>query len=503
MTTGIDRLTEIGHQVLGYQHDKVKKAREVREKIQPLLFRQPGVTAIDIGFMINQTEDKFTDEVAVRVHVENKFDPAGLKALFGRKSIAELHYEQFVEKGSVAPPLKARQTDPSTTVRIKGIPIDIIEASYLPSATFQVEEPKVCNEFFHNLEVEAYSRTPINNLVGGASLGTARGPAGTLGAVVWDRTDGTPCILSNWHVLAGDLSATAGLPCYQPALFDGGTAEHEVGHLKRWHFGIHGDAALAELNGERPYAAGEILGLWAPVVDIVEPKLGMPVRKWGRSTGFTKGFIDGIDLTINIDYRQLGTQRFEDQIHIAARRPGEELSGPGDSGCLWLTKFTPSASKDEVRPAERYLIPGRTELQKQRNNEIDQKLQRLAQAIQDLGPANIADEFRDIEPLKCRVYYAVGLNFAGDVPGIKSGEFAVASRLCDLAHLLNFSMRPVFFPHSGLVARGEDHSTARRDRGRNRDSHPAAARGGGFVGPAAGRGQALGGPVPTADPERP
>lgn len=240
---------------------------------------------------------------------------------------------------------------------ICGVPIDIINAQYTPSITHPggdansgvfVKEPQTSDQLSSD-ELLLVGRGRVNPMVGGISVGTVTGQAGTLGTVVWDRTDATACMLSNWHVLAGSPSAQVGQPIYQPALFDGGTESDVVAHLKRWHLGEAGDVALAELAGNRHYAAADVLGFWHPVSGTLEPKLNMEIRKWGRTTGFTEGFIDGIHLAINIDYGNQVVRAFKDQFHIAPLYHGQDVSQVGDSGSLVVTRYKPVESKKEAR----------------------------------------------------------------------------------------------------------------------------------------------------------
>ena len=241
---------------------------------------------------------------------------------------------------------------------ICGVPIDIVNAQYKLSTMHPggdaesgvfTDPPKGSAEL-DNKELELMGRGRVNPLVGGISVGTLNGQTGTLGAIVWDRTDGTACGLSNWHVLAGGTSAEVGQPTFQPALFDGGTQEDVVGHLKRWHFGEDGDVALTELSGSRHYASGEILGLWHPVSGCLEPKLNMEIRKWGRTTGFTQGFVDGVHLATNISYGRGVVRSFRRQIHIAPLYVSADVSRSGDSGSLVVTSLKPIVQQSKTSP---------------------------------------------------------------------------------------------------------------------------------------------------------
>ena len=261
-------------------------------------------------------------------------------------------------------PIKRTQTLQDVRLCISGVPIDIINAEYNPSISHPggdansgvfADPPKRSNELEDD-EHLLIGRGRVNPLVGGVSVGSITGQAGTLGTIVWDRTDGTPCVLSNWHVLAGTPTAQVGQPTYQPALFDGGSENDVVANLKRWHLGEEGDAALAELSHNRHYASGEILGLWHPISGYIKPELNLEVRKWGRTTGFTEGFIDGIHLATNIDYGNGVIRFFKDQFHIAPIYAGENVSQTGDSGSLVVTSFAPLEQRRDLEALKAWLL---------------------------------------------------------------------------------------------------------------------------------------------------
>jgi hypothetical protein len=117
----------------------------------------------------------------------------------------------------------------------------------------------------------------------------------------------------------------------------------------------------------------------------------MVVLKSGRSSGVTWGFVDGLYFSTMIDYGNGVVREFEDQIHIAPLPPKDEftppfpISGPGDSGALWVTK--------------------------------------------EGGKG----------------YRAVALHFAGDLPRSAFGEYALANPIRIVKERLNFSFRPRFF----------------------------------------------------------
>jgi endonuclease G len=190
-------------------------------------------------------------------------------------------------------------------------------------------------------------------------------------------------ILSNWHVLAGASAASVGEGILQPGRIDGGT--QVVATLTRMVLDARMDAAVATLNGTRGHAT-EILGLGS-VTGIDAPTLGMNVVKSGRTTGITRGVVDGVSLSTSINYGDPGIVAFSNQIRIVPRAPWPavdyEVSMGGDSGSVWL-------------------------------NEANRR--------------------------------AVGLHFAGETDPTPASENAICSPIGPIATELNFSFLPVLCP---------------------------------------------------------
>lgn len=332
------------------------------------LLRLPGVTAVDIGYRIRK--GVFTNELALRVHVESKLDD-------------DYFAHRPNEYVSASRTIKGKGPAPKVFCGIgkQTVPVDVIEAGYqitapLPRPSTVVEIPRRSGDINR--------RRRLDPLVGGISIGSPRASVGTLGALVFDTTDGSICILSNWHVLAGHMHAGRGTPCFQPGPFDRGGPNDVVARLKRWSFDSQTDAAIAELTGSRHYCAGEILSLFQQISGWSHPYLGMKVQKSGRSTEFTQGFIDGLYFSSAIEYSNGIVQVFEDQIHIAPLDPYYRLSEPGDSGSVWVTNTNGKG------------------------------------------------------------YRAVGLQFAGDLLRSAFGEYALANPMSVVADRLEISFRPVF-----------------------------------------------------------
>lgn len=327
----------------------ISAAIDELDKVRKDWLKRPGVTAVDVGYKIK--DGKITDELAVRVHVRRKIPDEALD-----------EYEIFSTSD------EPKKQGPFS--------IDVIEAEYGPERML-----------VELLQPEAVDRhSSVDPLVGGVSVGNPRVTAGTLGAIVWDKTDGEVCILSNWHVLCGSSTCIAGEDIYQPGVYDGGTAADKVAELKRWRLDRHADAALARLTGARGYSR-DILGL-DPITGIEEnPTLGMTVIKSGRTTGVTEGFIDGVSLSATIDYSGGTIQTFHDQLHIVPLPPWPavdvEISRGGDSGSVWIDKATNKA---------------------------------------------------------------VGLHFAGETDPSPTAEHAIANRMVKVAELLKLSFTPLFVP---------------------------------------------------------
>ena len=454
---------------------RIKLTRTYLQKIKHVLLRIPQVSAVDAGFLFCESKCRYVPQVGIRIHFEIK-ESHKQPNLNCWPEIPRHYFQQMLCllgtkrfwvldkcKGNRSKPRASSQFrshkmkfDCCVCVLIKDrhnkyrrLYIDLVPARYQAAAHgIRTERPIPNTEGFHDEAIARLGRYPVNPLVGGISVGNPQGSAGTLGMVVWDTKDGAPCILSNWHVLSGVPGSRIGQPVYQPALFDGGRPERDrVGCLKRWLFDSHGDAALAQIDNGISYESGEILGLWLPIWEAVQPRLGMEVRKWGRASGFTKGFIDGIDMAVKVEYSNVGFQEFDCQFRIAPICAGQEVTLPGDSGAVWVTK----AQIDTVPHELRAYATGYPHKNFHKKKSKARRLQ---------------------------VYFGVCLQFAGDVPGSSLREHAVASSLHDLSHRLHFSLRPVFHHPDNIVAQPEPRrlQVATRDftsEGRQQCRYPA------------------------------
>ena len=166
----------------------------------------------------------------------------------------------------------------------------------------------------------------------GVSVGHPDITAGTIGACV--TKGNTRYILSNNHVLANENQGNNGDDILQPGPFDGGTSGDKIGDLSQFvdiNFGGINtiDAAIAST------AAGDLLnstpsdGYGTPKSNPIAASVGMRVMKYGRTTGQTKGRVQGINATVSVGY-DTGSALFVGQIVIG----GGGFSAGGDSGSL-------------------------------------------------------------------------------------------------------------------------------------------------------------------------
>lgn len=277
-----------------------KTKKEIKDKF---FAKNPNIIGVGIGKKI--VGGKETDEICVRVYVKSKMPEEILKPEFVLPKEIEIMGRK--------------------------IKIDVIE----------METPKAFDAYTHR----------VRPLMGGYSVGHKDITAGTIGAFV-KASDGKPCILSNNHVLANNNLAKIGDAILQPGPVDGGSDPADrVATLKqfvpiktisysKYMLGSYTEADINQLD----CALGEIL----PGIDyelrtaeyeyphtVVEPSVGMLVKKCGRTTGFTHGRITDISLDVAVAYgsgKSPPIGLMEDQIMIVSTQSGASFSAGGDSG---------------------------------------------------------------------------------------------------------------------------------------------------------------------------
>jgi hypothetical protein len=239
--------------------------------------------------------------------------------------------------------------------QINGIPTDVVQSGI----------------------IKAFSNTTKQRpALGGDSIGHYTITAGTLGCIV--QKNRQLMILSNNHVLANSNEGKKGDEILQPGSYDKGTIADKIATLSEfvpisfienglpntdcpiskgsalflnflsYIFGRKSrlkayrleaitnvvDAALAKPLNETDVLQ-EIRGI-GPIIGTKEIELNMEVHKQGRTTGYTKGIVDQIDVTSQVSYGANKTAVFTDQIIITS---SEGLfSQPGDSGSAVCSK---------------------------------------------------------------------------------------------------------------------------------------------------------------------
>lgn len=203
---------------------------------------------------------------------------------------------------------------------------------------------------------------------GGVSVGHGAITAGTLGC--WVTKNGQKVILSNNHVLANSNDAEIGDPILQPGPFDGGNfPQDHIANLTQFvPISFEGEpsecqfanavitvfnAGCRVINSNIRYRVvkvqaednlvdaaiatpldpadvkDEILNI-GPIQGTVAGELGMAIKKGGRTTGFTTGQIQQVDVTANVQYGAGQIALFTDQLLAGAMSQG------GDSGSAVL-----------------------------------------------------------------------------------------------------------------------------------------------------------------------
>ena len=135
----------------------------VRDNARKFL-EDPNITSVGVGFKVSKGTRTKQHCIQFTVH----------------KKVAETAIEDL---GSTLIP---------KTVRIGStdVPTDVLERNFVPSYMLLKAAP-----------VKDKRKQRLATLAPGISVSNFRGTAGTLGLIVFDAKDGTPYMLSNWHVL--------------------------------------------------------------------------------------------------------------------------------------------------------------------------------------------------------------------------------------------------------------------------------------------------------------
>jgi hypothetical protein len=170
----------------------------------------------------------------------------------------------------------------------------------------------------------------------GAQIQVPGANPGTLGAIIRDG-NGNACLISNCHVLSGDLASGVGMPVFQPQLSAIGSREiatvTQVIPLRDQHTNW-ADVAIARLTAE---ASAEIPSVGF-LTGVGEPEDGMPVVKYGFRTGLQEAFLESIDTDFQQAYG-LRNMRFK-EVHVYL---GDGFADLGDSGSVIVDATTRQA----------------------------------------------------------------------------------------------------------------------------------------------------------------
>ncbi|HEX9374154.1 MAG TPA: hypothetical protein VF897_24285 [Roseiflexaceae bacterium] len=285
----------------------------LRQAIRNHLF-DPNVHMVSLG-LPEKGGQIVEDELAIRFHVREKFSPIRL----------ELALERGDTSSDLREPIKVGRFQFQT---------DIVQGRYRPHV-WPWRRP------WPNPAPSDPRAQPAAPLRGGIGISDEFHNAyGTLGAKVIDRASGAEMILSNWHVLVVEWRARPGQRIYQPARGDGGAFADTVATLTRDVMSVNLDAAVATLTGARALINDQLdLG---PLRGVGVPQLGMEVVKSGRRTGITYGRVIDVLATARISYGTVD-KIIRNVMSIEPRTSVEEVSGPGDSGSIWIDQATMQA----------------------------------------------------------------------------------------------------------------------------------------------------------------
>jgi endonuclease G len=282
--------------------------------------RDPNVSSIGIGYKV--TDGQRTPQLSIQFTVNEKASTP--------EALAELDTTPLPK---------------TITVDGVGVPTDVLERSYAPAFRL-VPEPVTMNR-----------KVRVDPVVPGVSVANVHVSAGTIGAIVYDRANGTPYVLSNWHVLHGRDGAI-GDDIVQPGPHDDNRVQlNRLGRLVRSHLGIARDCAVASIEDRDFDPTTTELGVVPE--QLGEPELDDRVVKSGRTTGVTHGIVRRVDTIAQINYGgAVGVQNigcFEIGPDPDRRPPMRSAAAvtPGRSGCSPRTGLPRRSLRDCTSPERR------------------------------------------------------------------------------------------------------------------------------------------------------
>ncbi len=229
---------------------------------------------------------------------------------------SELTLKIYVTEKVARGPVSTFGTAPAS---VGGLPVDVEEVGAIVPQLYNRRYPR-----------------PVRC---GVSIGHPQVTAGTLGCLVVTRNNHL-CLLSNNHVIANSNNARLGDPIIQPGRADGGVVPGDrIAILENF----------VRINFPGPNLVDAAVG-WTSfsLVDPrlvtytlnptpVAPRLGMTVKKNGRTTQSTVGTVTDLSVNISVGFPG-GVAQFRNQIGV--RGAGGPFSRGGDSGSLIATANT-------------------------------------------------------------------------------------------------------------------------------------------------------------------
>jgi len=187
----------------------------------------------------------------------------------------------------------------------------------------------------------------------GVSTGHPSITAGTIGCRVIDL-EGHVYALSNNHVYAAENQAETDDNVLQPGTYDGGVdPDDAIGTLSDYEPIVFGDganvidAAIALSSTAQLGNATPSDGYGTPRSTTAEATINQKVKKYGRTSGQTKGVVWAINATIEVGYSNNNTALFVGQIVVHGNIGF--IQG-GDSGSLLVLDGKGKGSVDDRKP---------------------------------------------------------------------------------------------------------------------------------------------------------
>lgn len=265
---------------------------DILKRYQDSLMAYKGVYKVDVGY--RWKAGKMTGEIALRVHVKNK------------------QPKENLENNDIVPE------------EIENIPIDVIQSNIRQSPPSDAATQSTNNQTPNSKRQDP--------LIGGVETWNIKiRDIGTLGAIVFDRLDGQPMALSNFHVFVKDTQRQfIGDNIMQPCSGLDDT-EDIVGTVHRSDKLL--DCAVAYLTTTRRISSS-IFKIPGGIKGITSPILGMRVMKSGCSTEHTCGMVEGVGANNESEFTIVPVPDEWDK---------KEISDAGDSGSIWIERSSHAA----------------------------------------------------------------------------------------------------------------------------------------------------------------